>query len=59
VVSRFCVLHKLRVRHKYRATPRTKEIDVAKERSLALLRDGLNLGTNGRVTWSRDELHER
>ena len=33
--------------------------DAAKERSLALLREGTDLGTSGRVTWSRDDLHER
>ena len=41
------------------AVERETGYDKAKERSLAVLRDGLNLGTNGRVTWSRDELHER
>ena len=33
--------------------------DSARERSLALLREGADLGTGGHVTWSRDELHER
>ena len=33
--------------------------DRAKERSLALLREGMDLGTIGRVTWARDDLHER
>ena len=33
--------------------------DAAKERSLALLREGTDLGTGGRVTWFRDDLHER
>lgn len=33
--------------------------DVAKGRSMALLREGADLGTGGRVTWSRDDLHER
>jgi hypothetical protein len=33
--------------------------DRAKERSLALLREGIDLGTNGRISWSRDDLHER
>ena len=32
---------------------------AAKERSQARLRDGTDLGTGGRVTWSRDDLHER
>jgi Ribbon-helix-helix protein, copG family len=33
--------------------------DAAREHSLALLSEGMDLGTGGRVTWSRDELHER
>ena len=33
--------------------------DAAKERSRARLREGLDLGTDGRVTGSRDDLHER
>lgn len=33
--------------------------DAARQRSLALLREGADLGTGGRVTWSRDDLHER
>jgi hypothetical protein len=33
--------------------------DAARERSLALLRDGLDLGTRGGITSSRDDLHER
>jgi hypothetical protein len=33
--------------------------DTAKERGLAMLREGMDLGTGGRMTWSRDELHER
>jgi hypothetical protein len=31
----------------------------ARERQLQLLQDGLVLGTNGHVRWSRDSLHER
>lgn len=31
----------------------------AKRRSLALLAEGRDLGTGGRIEWSRDELHER
>jgi hypothetical protein len=31
----------------------------ARARSLARLEEGRNLGTEGRVRWSRDELHER
>jgi len=33
--------------------------DDAKERNLALLRKGADLGTGGRITWSRDDLHDR
>jgi len=33
--------------------------DAARERNLALLREGADLGTGGCVTWSRDDLHER
>jgi hypothetical protein len=32
---------------------------VAKERSLAALGAGRDLGTGGEIRWSRDELHER
>jgi len=31
----------------------------AKARSLALLEEGRDLGTDGQVRWSRDDLHER
>ncbi len=31
----------------------------ARARSLARLEEGRDLGTEGRVRWSRDELHER
>jgi hypothetical protein len=41
------------------AVERETGYDTAKERSLALLREGLDFGTNGQQTWSRDELHER
>lgn len=33
--------------------------DAAKQRNVALLRQGADLGTGGRVTWSRDDLHDR
>ena len=33
--------------------------DRAKERSLSMLSEGMDLGTDGRMTWSRDDLHER
>jgi len=32
---------------------------AAKERSLAALGGGRDLGTGGEIRWSRDELHER
>ena len=32
---------------------------AARARALALLKRGFALGTEGKVTWSRDELHER
>ena len=31
----------------------------AKERQIALMEKGFNLGTKGRITISREELHER
>jgi hypothetical protein len=33
--------------------------DAARGRSLARLRERIDLGTNGRITWSRDDLHDR
>jgi ribbon-helix-helix CopG family protein len=33
--------------------------DAAKEHSLDILREGMDLGTGGRMTWTRDDLHER
>jgi hypothetical protein len=33
--------------------------DAARDHSLAVLREGMDLGTGGRMTWSRDDLHER
>lgn len=32
---------------------------LARTRSLELLQSGADLGTAGRTSWSRDELHER
>jgi hypothetical protein len=34
-------------------------IEKARRRNLALLQVGLNLGTQGNLTWKRAELHER
>lgn len=31
----------------------------ARDRSLARLRAGMELGTQGRISWNRDSLHER
>ena len=31
----------------------------ARERSLARLREGKDLGTGGHISWSRDSVHER
>lgn len=31
----------------------------ARQRHLAWLEHGANLGTNGAITWTREELHER
>jgi hypothetical protein len=33
--------------------------DTAKEHDLVILREGMDLGTGGRMTWTRDDLHER
>jgi hypothetical protein len=32
---------------------------LARDRSLARLRDGADLGTHGHIGWSRDSVHER
>lgn len=33
--------------------------DSARRRALATLERGYDLGTGGKITWTRDELHER
>lgn len=33
--------------------------EEAKDTQLRLMRDGLDLGTGGQVSWTRDELYER
>ncbi|MBN1317557.1 MAG: hypothetical protein JXA42_18890 [Anaerolineales bacterium] len=33
--------------------------DQARQRNVALLDQGFDLGTHGKITWKRDELHER
>jgi hypothetical protein len=35
------------------------EYEKAKERALARMKNPPNLGTRGRITWTRDSLHER
>lgn len=35
------------------------QYEQARQRSLALLEQGFELGTQGKIPWSRDELHER
>ena len=32
---------------------------LARQRQMASMERGLNLGTHGKITWTRDELHER
>ena len=36
-----------------------QQYELARQRSWAAMEHGYNLGTNGKITWSRDELHER
>ncbi len=33
--------------------------DRARQRNMSLLKEGLDLGTHGKSTWKREELHER
>ncbi len=40
-------------------TRRDSAYEQARKRHLALMRRGVNLGTHGKATWTRDELHER
>ncbi len=35
------------------------QYELAKERHLAWLEHGADLGTEGHISWSREELHER
>ncbi len=37
----------------------TDQYDLAKERQLALMRQGFNLGLSSSRNWTREELHER
>ena len=36
-----------------------EEYESARRRHLAILEQGLDLGTGGRATWRREDLHER
>jgi hypothetical protein len=36
-----------------------RRYQAARERQLRLLNEGLPLGTEGRIDWKRDQLHER
>ncbi len=38
---------------------RRSQYRMAQQRQMALMEAGLNLGTGGNITWSRDSLHER
>lgn len=33
--------------------------EQARQRNLSLLKSGFDLGTHGRVTWKREDLHDR
>ncbi len=36
-----------------------KRYEAAREEALKLMKEGLPLGTHGKISWTRDELHER
>ena len=36
-----------------------EDFEQARRRSLEMLRSGFDLGTQGEITWKREELHER
>ena len=38
---------------------RQDEYDQARQRNLATLKTGFDLGTQGKITWKREDLHER
>lgn len=40
-------------------TAQESEYEKARKDHVALMRRGLKLGTYGKATWTRDELHER
>jgi hypothetical protein len=35
------------------------QYELAKERQLAWLQQGFDMGTQGKISWTREELHER
>jgi hypothetical protein len=35
------------------------DFEQARQRNLSVLKTGLDLGTQGNITWRREELHER
>jgi hypothetical protein len=37
----------------------SRRYQEARERQTRLMREGLDLGTHGKITWTRDELYER
>ncbi len=38
---------------------RDERYEAARARQLELMQTGIDWGTNGKATWTRDELHER
>jgi hypothetical protein len=38
---------------------REESYQQARQRNLAMLKSGFDLGTQGQITWKREELHER
>lgn len=38
-------------------TTEDEKYEVAKRRSLALMEKGFDMGTKGKITWTREELH--
>jgi hypothetical protein len=36
-----------------------KRYNEARERQLSLMNQGIDLGTHGNITWSREDLHDR
>jgi hypothetical protein len=38
---------------------REEDYEQARRRNLAMLKNGFDFGTQGKITWKREELHER